>query len=42
MRWNNLGIGYLDQLQYILDSIDAFEQVTRCVRITRTATSTLA
>jgi tetratricopeptide (TPR) repeat protein len=28
MRWNNLGIGYLDQLQYD-DSIHAFEQVTR-------------
>jgi Tfp pilus assembly protein PilF len=28
MRWNNLGIGYLDQLQYS-DSIHAFEQVTR-------------
>lgn len=27
MRWNNLGIGYLDQLQYS-DSIHAFEQVT--------------
>jgi Flp pilus assembly protein TadD len=28
MRWNNLGIGYLDQLQYE-DAIHAFEQVTR-------------
>jgi Tfp pilus assembly protein PilF len=28
MRWNNLGIGYLDQLQYA-DAIHAFEQVTR-------------
>ena len=28
MRWNNLGIGYLDQLQYA-DAIDAFEQVIR-------------
>ena len=28
MRWNNLGIGYLDQLQYE-DAISAFEQVTR-------------
>jgi tetratricopeptide (TPR) repeat protein len=28
MRWNNLGIGYLDQLQYE-DSIRAFQQVTR-------------
>jgi Flp pilus assembly protein TadD len=28
MRWNNLGIGYLDQLQYS-DAINAFEQVTR-------------
>jgi tetratricopeptide (TPR) repeat protein len=28
MRWNNLGIAYLDQLQYS-DSIHAFEQVTR-------------
>jgi tetratricopeptide (TPR) repeat protein len=28
MRWNNLGIGYLDQLQYE-DSIHAFEQVVR-------------
>jgi Tfp pilus assembly protein PilF len=28
MRWNNLGIGYLDQQQYS-DSIAAFEQVTR-------------
>ena len=28
MRWNNLGIGYLDQLQHS-DAIDAFEQVTR-------------
>jgi tetratricopeptide (TPR) repeat protein len=28
MRWNNLGIGYLDQLQYS-DAIHAFEQVTR-------------
>jgi Flp pilus assembly protein TadD len=28
MRWNNLGIGYLDQLQYA-DSIHAFEQVVR-------------
>jgi tetratricopeptide (TPR) repeat protein len=28
MRWNNLGIGYLDQLQYS-DSIQAFEQVTK-------------
>ena len=28
MRWNNLGIGYLDQLQYE-DAIQAFEQVVR-------------
>jgi Tfp pilus assembly protein PilF len=28
MRWNNLGIGYLDQLQYT-DAIQAFAQVTR-------------
>ena len=28
MRWNNLGIGYLDQLQHE-DAIHAFEQVTR-------------
>lgn len=28
MRWNNIGIGYLDQLQYA-DSIHAFEQVVR-------------
>ncbi|MGA2728835.1 MAG: tetratricopeptide repeat protein [Terracidiphilus sp.] len=28
MRWNNLGIGYLDQLQYE-DSINAFQQVTK-------------
>lgn len=28
MRWNNLGIGYLDQLQYS-DALNAFEQVTR-------------
>jgi lipoprotein NlpI len=28
MRWNNIGIGYLDQLQYE-DSIHAFEQVVR-------------
>jgi Flp pilus assembly protein TadD len=28
MRWNNLGIGFLDQLQYE-DSINAFEQVTK-------------
>jgi tetratricopeptide (TPR) repeat protein len=28
MRWNNLGIGYLDQLQYE-DAIRAFEQVER-------------
>jgi Flp pilus assembly protein TadD len=28
MRWNNLGIGYLDQSQYS-DAIHAFEQVTR-------------
>ena len=28
MRWNNLGIGLLDQLQYE-DAIDAFERVTR-------------
>src|ERR1700678_192702 len=28
MRWNNLGIGYLDQLQYS-DAIDAFQQVVR-------------
>ena len=28
MRWNNLGIGYLDQLQYD-DAMDAFEQVVR-------------
>jgi tetratricopeptide (TPR) repeat protein len=28
MRWNNLGIGYLDQLQYA-EAIDAFRQVTR-------------
>jgi tetratricopeptide (TPR) repeat protein len=28
MRWNNVGIGYLDQLQYE-DAINAFEQVVR-------------
>jgi tetratricopeptide (TPR) repeat protein len=28
MRWNNIGIGYLDQLQHS-DAIHAFEQVTR-------------
>lgn len=28
MRWNNLGIGYLDQLQFA-SSVDAFEQVVR-------------
>ena len=28
MRWNNLGIGYLDQLQYE-DAMNAFEQVVR-------------
>ena len=28
MRWNNLGIGYLDQLQYE-DAMHAFEQVVR-------------
>ena len=28
MRWNNLGIGLLDQLQYA-DAVNAFEQVTR-------------
>jgi hypothetical protein len=28
MRWNNLGIGYLDQFQYS-DSIEAFQQVVR-------------
>ncbi len=28
MRWNNIGIGYLDQLQYE-DAIQAFEQVVR-------------
>ena len=28
MRWNNLGIGYLDQLQYS-DAMRAFEQVVR-------------
>ena len=28
MRWNNLGIGFLDQLQYA-DAIDAFEQVAQ-------------
>ena len=28
MRWNNLGIAYLDQLQYA-DSLHAFEQVVR-------------
>ena len=28
MRWNNLGIGFLDQLQHS-DAISAFEQVTR-------------
>lgn len=28
MRWNNLGIGYLDQLQYV-DALNAFQQVTR-------------
>ncbi len=28
MRWNNLGIGLLDQQQYA-DALDAFEQVTR-------------
>jgi Tfp pilus assembly protein PilF len=28
MRWNSLGIGYLDQLQYS-DAIQAFEQVAR-------------
>ena len=28
MRWNNLGIGFLDQLQYS-DAIDAFQQVLK-------------
>jgi Tfp pilus assembly protein PilF len=28
MRWNNLGIGFLDQLQYS-DAIEAFEQVVK-------------
>ena len=28
MRWNNVGIGFLDQLQYD-DAINAFEQVVR-------------
>jgi len=28
MRWNNIGIGYLDQLQYY-DALHAFEQVIR-------------
>jgi tetratricopeptide (TPR) repeat protein len=28
MRWNNIGVGYLDQLQHA-DAIYAFEQVTR-------------
>jgi Flp pilus assembly protein TadD len=28
MRWNNVGIGYLDQLQYD-DALNAFEQVVR-------------
>ena len=28
MRWNNLGIGYLDQLQYA-DALHAFEQVVK-------------
>ena len=28
MRWNNLGIGFLDQLQHA-DAVNAFEQVTR-------------
>jgi Tfp pilus assembly protein PilF len=28
MRWNNVGIGFLDQLQYS-DAIEAFEQVVR-------------
>ena len=28
MRWNNLGIGYLDQLQYA-DALQAFEQVPK-------------
>jgi Tfp pilus assembly protein PilF len=28
MRWNNLGIAYLDQLQYA-DAMDAFEQVVK-------------
>ena len=28
MRWNNLGIGYLDELQYD-DAMQAFEEVTR-------------
>lgn len=28
MRWNNLGISYLDQLQYP-DALNAFQQVTR-------------
>lgn len=28
MRWNNLGIGYLDQLQYA-DAVNAFEQVVK-------------
>jgi tetratricopeptide (TPR) repeat protein len=28
MRWNNVGIGYLDQQQYS-DAIEAFEQVTK-------------
>ena len=28
MRWNNVGIGYLDELQYD-DAMNAFEQVVR-------------
>jgi tetratricopeptide (TPR) repeat protein len=31
MRWNNLGIGYLDQLQYA-DAINAFDQVVKLRR----------
>jgi tetratricopeptide (TPR) repeat protein len=28
MRWNNLGIGFLDQLQYV-DAVDAFNEVVK-------------
>ena len=42
MRWNNLGIGYLDQLQYD-DAMQRLRAGRRaCARITRTAISTSA